>query len=68
MTVNGQKSSGKPAVVPVAHKPSVTSPKQVKKPLFKKPEVSHTAVLEPVGVASGNGKDRRQKDSDFEEF
>jgi hypothetical protein len=25
-------------------------------------------VLEPVGVASGNGKDRRQKDGDFEEF
>ena len=68
VTVNGEKSSGKPAVVPVTHKPGVTSPKPVKKPLFKEPEVSHTPVLEPVGVASGNGKDRRQKDSDFEEF
>ena len=68
VTVNGQKSSARPAVAPVTHKPSITSPKPVKKPLFKKPEVSHTTVLEPVGVASGNGKDRRQKDSDFEEF
>jgi methyl-accepting chemotaxis protein len=65
VTVNGQKSSGKPAVVPVTHESSAT---QVKKPLFKKPDVSHATVLEPVGVASGNGKDRLQKDNDFEEF
>jgi hypothetical protein len=40
----------------------------VKKPLFKKPAAPHMTAPEPVGVAAGNGNDRRQKDSEFEEF
>ena len=40
------------------------------KPLLKKPVGSHKTEVhsEPVGVGNGNGKDRRQKDNEFEEF
>jgi hypothetical protein len=40
----------------------------VKKPLFKKPAAPDLTAPEPVGVAAGNGKDRRQNDGEFEEF
>lgn len=53
-----------------SRQPNAHSAGPVKKPLFKKPALSHKAAvhLEPVGVASGNGKDRRQQDNEFEEF
>jgi methyl-accepting chemotaxis protein len=52
-----------------AHKPSALSAGSVKNPLFKKPAAStKTAHLEPAGIASGNGKDRRLVTGEFEEF
>ncbi|MEQ1656269.1 MAG: methyl-accepting chemotaxis protein [Nitrospira sp.] len=53
-----------------SRQPNVHSAGPAKKPLFKKQSLSHKAAvhLEPVGVASGNGNDRRQKDHEFEEF
>jgi methyl-accepting chemotaxis protein len=68
MTGSGQESHARSSVGPAAHKPSLPSSGTVKKPLFKKPSAPHTTTPELVGVASGNGKDRRQKDSEFEEF
>jgi methyl-accepting chemotaxis protein len=53
---------------PAAHKPSGHSSEPVKKPLFKKPAELLTTTPESVGFAAGNGKDRSQKDSEFEEF
>ena len=40
------------------------------KPAFKKPSAwtKSAEAKEPVGVASGNGKDRRSKEAEFEEF
>jgi len=40
------------------------------KPLVKKPAVvgKPAEVRDPVGVATGNGKDRRRKEDEFEEF
>ncbi|MEK7237463.1 MAG: hypothetical protein AAB242_12610 [Nitrospirota bacterium] len=42
----------------------------MKKPMLRKPTASSKAEVhqELAGVASGNGKDHRQKDSEFEEF
>ena len=68
MTGNGQESHTRSSAAPALHKPSLTPSGPVKKPLFKKPAVPHTTAAEPVGVAAGNGKDRRQQDSEFEEF
>ena len=68
MTGSGQESHARSSVGPAAHKPSLPSSGTVKKPLFKKPSAPHTTTPELVGVAAGNGKDRRQKDSEFEEF
>ena len=68
MTGNGQESHARSSAASTAHKPSALSVGSVKKPQFKKPAVPHTTAVEPVGVATGNGKDRRQQDSEFEEF
>lgn len=68
MTGSGQESHARSSAAPAAYTPSLTSAGPVKKPLFKKPAAPHTTAPEPAGVASGNGKDRRQKDSEFEEF
>jgi hypothetical protein len=68
MTGNGQESHARSSAAPALHKSSLTSSGPVKKPLFKKPAVPHMTAEEPVGVAAGNGKDRRQQDSEFEEF
>ena len=38
------------------------------KPLAKKPAAPQMSVPEPAAVASSNGKDRRSKDGEFEEF
>jgi methyl-accepting chemotaxis protein len=58
----GQEQSQKPGAV--VHKPSASSAGSVKKHPAKKP----ASVPEPASVASSNGKDRRSKDGEFEEF
>ena len=68
LTQTGQEHSQRPSPAPTAHKPSALSAGPVKKPMSRKPAPSHVPVREPAGVASGNGKDRRQKDNEFEEF
>ena len=52
---------------PSAHKSSGYSSEQVKKPPFKKQAELLTDAPEPVGFSTGNGKNRSQKDSEFEE-
>ncbi len=59
---SGQEQSQRPGAV--AHKPSASSAGSVKKHPAKKP----ASAPEPVAVASSNGKDRRSKDGEFEEF
>jgi methyl-accepting chemotaxis protein len=68
MTGSGQVRPVRSSMAPAAQTPRLTSAGLTKKPLFKQPASPHPAALEPVGIASGNGKDRRQKDSEFEEF
>jgi methyl-accepting chemotaxis protein len=68
MTGSGQDTYARSSVAPAAHKASLPFSGPVKKPLFKKPAAPHMTAPEPVGVAAGNGNDRRQKDSEFEEF
>jgi hypothetical protein len=68
VTGSGQESHTRSSAAQAAHKPSLSSSGPVKKPLFKKPAAPHTTALEPVGVAAGNGKDRRSKEAEFEEF
>ena len=68
LTQTGQEHSQRPSPAPTPHKPSALSAGPVKKPMSRKPAPSHVPVREPAGVASGNGKDRRQKDNEFEEF
>ena len=67
MIGRGQEGHARSSAAPAAHRPSLPSSGPVKKPLFKKPSSSMTAA-EPVGVAAGNGKDRRSKEAEFEEF
>ena len=55
MTGSRQQGSAQSSAAPAVHKPSLTS-------------AAHRTLPEPVGVAAGNGKDRRQQDSEFEEF
>jgi len=70
MTGNGQENHARPSAASTAHRPSLTSAGPVKKPLLKKPAPAAKPgeAKEPAGVVASNGKDRRQKDSDFEEF
>jgi methyl-accepting chemotaxis protein len=70
MTGNEQESHARPSAASTAHRPSLTSVGLVKKPLLKKPLAAAKPgeAKEPAGVGAGNGKDRRQKDSEFEEF
>jgi hypothetical protein len=68
MTGSGQEHSQRPSAALAAHKPSALSAGPLKKPLYKKPAASPAPRPQPAAVASGNGKDRRCKDSEFEEF
>jgi methyl-accepting chemotaxis protein len=70
MTSGGQESHARSSAAPTAHRPSFTLAGSAKKPMFKKPAAPSKAEAhqELAGVAVGNGKDRRQKDSEFEEF
>ncbi|TKB59095.1 MAG: HAMP domain-containing protein [Nitrospira sp.] len=68
ITGNGQESHVRFNKASTAHKPSLSFSGPVKKPLFKKPAAPYLTAPEPVGVAAGNGKDRRQNDGEFEEF
>ena len=68
MTGSRPVSQGRSSVALAAHKSSLPSAGATKKPLFKRPVAPHTTAPEPVGVASGNGKDRRAKEEEFEEF
>jgi methyl-accepting chemotaxis protein len=57
MTKSGQEiHAGSSAAAPVEKSP------------FKKPSAPDRAAPETAGVAAGNGKDRHQTDSEFEEF
>jgi hypothetical protein len=68
LTPTGQKSHVRSSVAPALHKPGIISGGPVKKPLLKKATAVHTTAPDPLGVAAGNGKDRDQQDSEFEEF
>ena len=68
VTGSGQESHARSSAALTAHRPSLASAGPVKKPLFKKPAAPYVTAPEPVGVATGNGKDRRQTDNEFEEF
>ncbi|MDZ4856613.1 MAG: methyl-accepting chemotaxis protein, partial [Nitrospirota bacterium] len=65
-----QEQRQRSSAVQPARKPVAPSAGPVKKPLFNKPAITakRAEVKEPVGVGASNGKDRRQKDSEFEEF
>ncbi|MEO5954591.1 MAG: methyl-accepting chemotaxis protein [Nitrospiraceae bacterium] len=66
----GEEQSQRLRTIPAAHRPSAPSGGLGKKPLFRKPAATSKAGAgqELTGVASGNGKDSRQKDNEFEEF
>jgi len=70
MTESRQESHARSSAAPAAHKPSLISAGPVKKPMLKKAAAPSEAEVHQglAGVAAGNGKDRRQKDSEFEEF
>jgi methyl-accepting chemotaxis protein len=61
MTGSGQVRPVRSSMAPAAQTPRLTSAGPTKKPLCRQPAA-------PVGVAAGNGKDRRQPDTEFEEF
>jgi methyl-accepting chemotaxis protein len=63
MTGSGRESLARSSAALTAHRPSLTSVGSVKKPLAA---AKSAEMKEPVGAS--NGKDRRQKDSEFEEF
>jgi methyl-accepting chemotaxis protein len=65
---SGQESPARSRATLNANRPSLAPAGPVQKPLSKKPVATHTTAPEPVGVGAGNGKDRRQNDSEFEEF
>jgi methyl-accepting chemotaxis protein len=65
LTQTGQEPQQRSGAV--AHKPTLSSG-PMKKPLLKNPVASPAPVLGSAAMASGNGKDRRQTDSEFEEF
>ena len=68
MTGSGRESHARSNAALATHKPALTSFGAGKKPQFKKPAAPYTRASEPIGVAAGNGQDRGQKDSEFEEF
>ena len=68
LTATGQESHVRSSVALAVHKPGLASGGPVRNPLLKKATPAPTSAREPLGVAAGNGKDRRQKDSEFEEF
>jgi methyl-accepting chemotaxis protein len=63
MTGSGRESHARASAALTAHRPSLTSVGSAKKPLAA---AKPAEMKEPVGAS--NGKDRRQKDSEFEEF
>jgi methyl-accepting chemotaxis protein len=63
MTGSGRESHARASAALTAHRPSLTSVGSVKKPLAA---AKPAEMKEPVGAS--NGKDHRQKDSEFEEF
>ena len=70
LTQTGQENHQRPSAAPTAHRPSALSAGPVKKPLLKKPApaAKPEEAKKLVGVSADNGKERRQKDSEFEEF
>ncbi len=68
LTQAAQERSHRPIVAMAAQRPTLTSTMPVKRPMLRKPTPPSVPRLEPVGVASGNGKDHRYKESEFEEF
>ncbi len=66
LTQGGQESSQRPSAA--SHQPSAFSAGPVKKPLLKKMAAPSKMESRQEPVAAGNGKDRRSKDSEFEEF
>jgi hypothetical protein len=70
MTENGQESHARSSAATTAHRLGLTAAGSVKKPLFKKSAASSKEDVnqELAVVVVGNGKDHRQKDSEFEEF
>jgi methyl-accepting chemotaxis protein len=68
MTGGRQLSQVRSSVVPTAHTPSLPSAAPTRKSLFKKLSAPYTPAPELAAVASGNGQDRRQHNSEFEEF
>ncbi|MEI8014436.1 MAG: PAS domain-containing protein [Nitrospira sp.] len=70
LTQTGQEIHQRPSAAPTAHRPSALSAGPVKKPLLKKPApaAKPEEAKKLVGVSADNGKERRQKDSEFEEF
>ena len=68
LTQVGQERSRQPNVAPAVQRPSLSATMPVKKPIFRKPATSSVPKREPVGVASGNGKNHQYKESEFEEF
>ena len=68
MTGSTQESQAGLNADSAAHDPNGHSFGSVKKPQFKKQAEVFTTTPEPAGLAAGNGKDRSQKDSEFEEF
>ena len=65
-----QDQRQRPSAVQPARKPNAPSTGPVRKPLFNKPAVTakRAEVKEAAAVGASNGKDRRQQDSEFEEF
>ena len=68
ITGSGPESHVRSNTASTVHKASLSFSAPVKKPLFKKPATAYVTAPEPIGVAAGNGKDRRQNDGEFEEF
>ncbi|MCX5724292.1 MAG: methyl-accepting chemotaxis protein, partial [Nitrospirae bacterium] len=65
----GQEQSQRPSQSQPVHRASGPAG-QVKRPLVKKPTAQSKVdgQMETAGVASSNGKDRRHKETEFEEF
>jgi methyl-accepting chemotaxis protein len=66
LTQGGQEQSQRPSAG--SPKPSAFSAGSVKKPVLKKMAAPSKAESHQEPVAASNGKDRRSKDSEFEEF
>jgi methyl-accepting chemotaxis protein len=70
LTQTGQEQRQQSSVVQPARKPVAPWAGPLKKPLFNKPALTakRVEVKEAVPVGASNGKDRRQQNSEFEEF